>query len=100
MLCSLPNITQAQTKVLITHSYKIIFSIYVFKGYKEDEQLQRTSTITRTKKPKGMNDYKKNRLNGDNDNLERLAVPTRIQPKRGLQQSNKEDSIPEKKKLL
>ena len=47
-----------------------------------------------------MNKYKKNILNGNTDNLERLAAPTRIQPKRGLQQSYKEDSIPEKKKLI
>ena len=72
----------------------------MLKGYQEDEQPQRTKSITRIKKPKGMEKCKKNRLNGNNDNLERLAVPTRTQPKRGLQQSNKEDSIPEKKKLL
>ena len=72
----------------------------MLKGYQEDEQLQRTKSIIRIKKPKGMNKYKKNILNGNSDNLERLAAPTRIQPKRGLQQSNKEDSIPEKKKSI
>ena len=38
--------------------------------------------------------------NSNNANLERSAAPTRTQPKRGLPQSNEEERIPEKRKIV
>ena len=74
--------------------------MFVLEGEQEDGQPLRAKTVTRTKKPKGKI---WTRIVNKNDNIaysERSAVPTRIQPKRGLQQSNKEERIPEKERLF